>query len=99
MKNELLGYQDVYQNASLGMYGHKIFVVGETSNPDHNFLCITAIEDSIISYDKAEVAFDTFGDSSVTNLELKAGVILIVGAVKNIAVTGGKIFANLLTRP
>jgi hypothetical protein len=99
MKAELIDYQNVYQNASLGMYGNKIYTTGMTSDPLHGFISVTAIEDSTISYAKTEVHFETYGDATVVNLEILAGMTLAVGVIKNLNVATGKVFANLITRP
>tara|TARA_R110000822_G_scaffold33849_1_gene96142 strand:- start:136 stop:441 length:306 start_codon:yes stop_codon:yes gene_type:complete len=97
--SEIIENSPVYQNASLGIYGHKVFTTGQTSSAAHEFLAITAIEDSVVSYDKADVQFQTYGDDSVTSLSITAGMVLVLGVIKNINVVSGKVLANLITRP
>tara|TARA_R110000803_G_scaffold97804_3_gene165911 strand:- start:362 stop:661 length:300 start_codon:yes stop_codon:yes gene_type:complete len=99
MKSQIVSISNNFKNACLGIYGHKVLLAGETSNDLHEFVAVTAIEDSVISYNKSVVEFETYGDNSVSSLEIKTGMTLILGSIKNVNVVSGKIFANLLTRP
>ena len=89
----------IYSNATLGIYGTKVLSSGETSDAAHEFLAVTAVEDSVISYVKSSTTYTTYGDATVTNLSISNGLTLILGTVKTINVVSGKIVANLIDKP
>jgi hypothetical protein len=99
MKTNITQNAVLYRNATLGVYGHKILETGNTPDPLHEFIAVTAIENSSISYVKSDTEFPTYGDATVTALDVTAGLTLILGPIKNLSVISGKVIANLITRP
>jgi len=99
MKGEILEYQTNYQIAALGNNGHNIILAGETSVTGRLYIAVKALEDSVFSYSKGDVPFNTFGDASVSNLALSKGDTLLLGSSQDINVVSGKLFAILLNRP
>jgi hypothetical protein len=90
----------LYRNATLGVFGHKILVTGNTSDAAHEFVGVTAVEDSVISYVKADTFdFDTYGDATVTSLAVSNGLTLMLGSIKTLNVVSGKVVAYLINKP
>ena len=98
-ESQIVEIENNFRNASLGIYGTKILIPGGLSDPKHHFIGITATEDSVIDYVKADVQFPTFGDSSVTSLSILGGMTVCLGVIKNVNVQSGKVIANLITKP
>jgi hypothetical protein len=93
-------YADVYDVASLGLYGHNIIDDGDTSATGKVYNSIQCVATGTISYisayPNAEIEANT--DSTVTALAVTIGNIYTLGCVKNIAVAGGgKIIAHLIS--
>ena len=88
----------LYRMAASGMLGTKELVTGHTVVPEHEFLVVTALVDSTISYAKANVGFTTYAYATVTDLPIKAGMSVNTGPIKNLTVTG-HVIGNLISVP
>ena len=85
-----LYYSSDFQKLSFGDNGLRIIAASGTSIAGENFCAIQAIETSTISCD-----IDTIGgDTSITSLELGAGVV-IYGNFDDVAVASGKVICYL----
>jgi hypothetical protein len=93
-------YAKNFEVSSLGLYGHNIISTGQTSVTGRAYNAIQVIADCTISYTSAFPTKPvTNTDATVTGLALTKGTTIILGCVKNIAVTGtgGKIIAHLIS--
>jgi hypothetical protein len=99
MENSPITSREIYQNATLGVYGKNILAAGATSADGRKYIAVTATEVSVISYDNAIAPEYTYGDASVANLEIAAGMTVILGVIKNVHVISGNVIANLISRP
>jgi hypothetical protein len=86
-----------FQTGSMGGFGHNILAAAATSVSGRKYHAIFAIEDSVIDYSNAIAINKSDGDTTVTGLALTAGVTIILGSIKDISVTSGKILAYLIT--
>tara|TARA_R110000822_G_scaffold2062_3_gene9746 strand:- start:525 stop:842 length:318 start_codon:yes stop_codon:yes gene_type:complete len=96
----LPNYAKNFEISSLGLYGHNIILTGQTSATGRAYNAIQVISDCTISYVSAFPAKPfTNTDATVTALALTKGTTIILGCVKDIAVTGtnGKIIAHLIS--
>ncbi len=90
MEHKNYKYQTNYQKASLGVNGQR--VITTSSIEDETFIAFTSTEDTVVSYELNENEHGERGDSVVTNLSLPPGIV-VVGLIKNIVVTSGKVIA------
>ena len=89
MANDM-SYNSVYHKSAFGDFGLEVIASGETSSTDTQFNAIQATEDSTISATNNT----TRGDTSITSLELFAGMI-IYGSFHTISCSAGKIIAYI----
>ena len=85
-----LYYTSDFQKLSFGDKGLRIISADETSTVGENFYAIQSIVASTISCDSNAIG----GDTSITSLEIGAGVV-IYGNLDNIAVASGKVICYL----
>ena len=89
MSNDLF-YSGNYQKAAFGEFGLRIISSGGTSTGSEKYNAIQALEDSTISCTNAA----TGGDTSISSLELTAGII-IYGTFHTINCSAGKVIAYI----
>ena len=89
MSNDLF-YSGNYQKAAFGEFGLRIISSGGTSTGSEKYNAIQALEDSTITCTNAA----TGGDTSISSLELTAGII-IYGTFHTISCSAGKIIAYI----
>ena len=89
MSNDLF-YSGNYQKAAFGEFGLRIISSGGTSTGSEKYNAIQALEDSTISCTNAA----TGGDTSISSLELTAGII-IYGTFHTISCSAGKVIAYI----
>jgi len=85
-----LYYSSDFQKLSFGDKGLRIISASETSTVGENFCAIQSIVASTISCDSNTIG----GDTSITSLEIGAGVV-IYGNLDNISVASGKVICYL----
>ena len=85
-----LFYNEDYNKASFGFQGMRQLSSGETSAGGEKFLAIQVVSDAQIDFTSA----GTGGDTTITNLNLEAGMT-IYGNLTAITVDSGKIIAYL----
>lgn len=85
-----LFFNEDYNKASFGFKGMRVLSSGQTSAGGENFVSIQVVSDAQIDFTSSAGA----GDSTVTNLNIEAGMI-IYGNITAITVDSGKIIAYL----
>lgn len=85
-----------FQIASQGGFGHNMISTGTSSVAGRIYFAVEAQGECTISYNKYDLPFNTDGDASVAGLVIKDGASMVLGAVTDIAVTGGTLKANLV---
>lgn len=89
MANDM-SYNSVYHKSAFGDFGLEIIAAGETSTVGEQYNAIQATEDSTVSATNNT----TKGDTTITSLELFAGMI-IYGSFHTISCASGKIIAYI----
>ena len=97
-QTNLPDYADSFKIASLGLYGHNVISDGETSATGRSYHALQVLSDCTVSYVSAFPTKPlTNTDATVTALPLSKGMTIIVGCIKDISVTGGKLIAHLVS--
>jgi hypothetical protein len=99
MKPETIDNTYLYRNAELGLFGTRVLPEGSTSHEKHEFLRVTALQKSVINYEKVVTDLKTYGDSKVVGLTLELGLSVNLGVVKNVHVQSGEVLGNLINLP
>lgn len=79
--------------------GTRVLAEGQTSNEKHEFLKVTALQTSVINYEKVIGDLKTYGDSKIIGLTLELGISVNLGIIKNLHVQSGQIVGNLINFP
>lgn len=85
-----------FQIASQGGFGHNMIATGTTSPTGSVYFSVKAFGDCTISYNKFDLPFNEDGDASVSGMVINDGDTAVLGAVQDIAVTGGSLQAHLV---